>query len=168
MRHGKTQIDFDRFASTLVHEGTHAFLHRLHAPRLIPHWVNEGLAELTAERVLDERSVAAEEAAMLARVYVRYDWPLDDLLTSAAPIGVEQYGLACSVVAYLDQRGPNRLASLIRSLKEGQSISEALAGAYDGLGTAQLDADWRQWIREHDAVLNPPDTEDARLPWRRR
>ena len=168
LRHGKTPIDFDRFASTLVHEGTHAFLHRLHAPRLIPHWVNEGLAELTAERVLDERCVAAEEAAMLARVYVRYDWPLGDLLPSAAPIGVEQYGLACSVVTYLDQQGPDRLASMIRSLKEGRSIAEALAHGYDGLTTAQLEADWRRWVRANDPVLNPPDTEDARLPWRRR
>ncbi len=168
LRHGKTQIDFDRFVSTLVHEGTHAFLHRLHAPRLIPHWVNEGLAELTAERVLGERSVAAEEAAMLARVYVRYDWPLGDLLASAAPISVEQYGLACSVVTFLDLQGPDRLASLIRSLKEGQSIPNALAQSYDGMSTAQLDADWRQWVRVHDPVLNPPDTEDTRLPWRRR
>jgi len=168
LRHGTTQIDFDRFASTLVHEGTHAFLHRLYAPRLIPHWVNEGLAELTAERILGERGVAAEEAAMLARVYVRYDWPLGDLLASAAPIGVEQYGLACSVVTYLDHRGSDRLASMIRSLKDGESIPDALAHAYSGLTTAQLEADWRQWVREHDPVLNPPDTEDSRLPWRRR
>jgi len=167
LRHGRERLDFDRFASTMVHEETHAFLHRLHAPRLIPHWVNEGLAELTAERVLGVRSVAAEEAAMLARVYVRYDWPLDDLLTSAAPIGVEQYGLACSVVTYLDQLGANRLAALIRFLKDGQTIPEALAHAFDGLTPGQLEADWRRWVRTTDPVLNPPDTEDSRLPWRR-
>lgn len=167
LRWGHTDIDFDRFAATLVHEGTHAFVHRLYSPRLIPHWINEGLAELMSERVLGDRSDAGEEAAMLARAYVRNDWPLGDLLTSTGPIRVEQYGLACSVVTYLEHLGTKRFAGLIRSLKEGKPLAEALAANYDGLTAERLEADWRAWIRKTDPVLNPPDTEDSRIPWRR-
>ncbi len=166
LRQGKTRIDRDRFASTLVHEGTHAFLHRLYAPRLIPNWVNEGLAEMMSERVLGDRSVAGEEAALLARVYVRYDWPITDLLKSTGPIGVEQYGLACSVVSYLQQLGGDRLAGMIRELKGGVTTETALSTSYDGLTLTRLESDWRAWIKKNDPVLNPPDTEDARLPWR--
>jgi len=167
LRHGNSPVDFDRFAATLVHEGTHAFIHRLYSSQLIPHWVNEGFAEVISERVLGDRSDAAEEAAMLARAYVRYDWPLGDLLTDAGPIRVEQYGLACSVVGYLEKRGTDRFAELVRLLKKGRSITAGLAGAYDGLTPQRLERDWRAWVREHDPVLHPPMTEDNRLPWRR-
>ena len=115
LRQGRSDADFDRFAGTLVHEGTHGFLHRLPlggeppvresclAPRrLIPHWVNEGYADLVAERVLGDRCPNAENAALLARQYVRYDWPITALLEHAGPIEVHQYALAHSVVMYLE------------------------------------------------------------------
>jgi len=92
-RQGDSPLDRDRFASTLVHEGTHAVIHRLFSSRLIPHWVNEGYAELIAQRVLGDRCVAGGNASLLALQYVRYDWPLGGLLASSGPISVHQYSV---------------------------------------------------------------------------
>jgi len=149
VRQGRSEADFDRFACTLVHEGSHAFMHRLYSTRLIPHWVNEGYAELTAERVLGERCETAEKAALLARQFVRYDWPLGGMLESVAAIEVHEYPLAHSLVAHLEGLGRPRFAGFVRSLKEGRTTAEALAANYDGMTLAQLEQSWRSAIRSN-------------------
>lgn len=147
LRQGRSAGDLDRFASTLVHEGTHAFLHRLYSSRLIPHWVNEGYADLVAERVLGDRSPAGENAELLAKQIVRYDWPLGDLLKQSGPIRVDQYPIAHSVVAFLEQKDSNALAGFIRALKSGMGVESALDAQY-GISTVdRLETHWRQWVR---------------------
>jgi hypothetical protein len=143
---GRRPGDFDRFAYTLVHEGTHAFMHRFHNNRLIPHWVNEGYAELMAEAVLGDKCAAGEKADLLARQYARFDWPLGDLLRRAGPIEVHEYPLAASVVTYLHTRGRERFAGFIRGLKEGHDLPRALADHYAGMTVERLEAEWRQWV----------------------
>lgn len=152
VRTGKTTDDFDRFASTLVHEGTHAFIHRLYSNRLIPHWINEGFADLMAERVLGDRSYTGENAALLAKPYVRYDWPISDMLLSTDPIGVEQYPLAHSLVAYLQNRERNSFVRLMGDLKQGDSFVTALSRNYNGLTIEQLDRQWRNAVRSLEWV----------------
>ena len=152
LRQGSSPADFDRLATTLVHEGTHAFLHRLHSTRLIPHWVNEGYADLIAERVLGHRCPTGENAALLAKQYIRYDWPIDSLLNSSGPIAVHEYPLAHSVVAYLERFNRSAFAGFIRNLKEGQDVSAALAEAYDDMTLKQLEAGWRTSIRTANAL----------------
>ncbi len=142
-RQGRTAADFDLFAGTLVHEGTHAFLHRLYSSRLIPHWVNEGYAELVSERVLGARCDAGGKAALLARQFVRYDWPLNGLLESTAPIQVYEYPLAHSLIAHLEALGRQRFSGFIQGLKNGQTTAEALAANYDGMTLDQLERNWR-------------------------
>jgi hypothetical protein len=149
LRQGRSEADFDRFACTLVHEGSHAFMHRLYSTRLIPHWVNEGYAELTAERVLGEHCDTAEKAALLARQFVRYDWPLGGMLESVAAIEVNEYPLAHSLVAHLEGLGRPRFAGFVRGLKDGRTTAEALAVNYDGMTLAQLEQSWRSAIRSN-------------------
>lgn len=155
LRQGRSPGDLDRFASTLVHEGTHAFLHRLHSSTLIPHWVNEGYADLVAERVLGDRCPAGENAALLARQIVRYDWPLGDLLKQAGPIEVHQYPVAHSVVSFLERKGHSAFAGFIRSLKAGMSIEAALDARYGIATVDQLEAQWRRSIRASDPWSSP-------------
>ncbi len=150
LQRGRSKGDFDRFACTLVHEGTHAFLHRRYSTRLIPHWVNEGCADLMAERVLGDHCDNAENAALLAKQYVRYDWPVREFLHDVGPIGIHQYPLAYSVVAYLESLGAGRFTAFIRGLKEGQPLGAALAMHYDGLTLDQLEERWRSAIRATD------------------
>jgi hypothetical protein len=155
VRQGGSDIDRNRFATTLVHEGSHAFLHRLYAPTLIPHWVNEGLADLIAERVLGDGCVTAENADLLARQFVRYDWPLGEMLSTPEPIEVHQYPVAHSVVGFLMDQGEDRFAGFVRGLKEGQTTAVALAGSYDGITLDELEAGWRRWVadrRTHEGI----------------
>jgi len=147
LQQGRTPADLDRFACTLVHEGTHAFVHRLYAPRLIPPWVNEGLAEYMAEEVLRERCPAGEKAVLLRRQYARYGWSLGGMLGDLDPLKVHQYPLAHSLVAYLQEHGQERFAGFIRSLKEGRTAAQALAANYDGLTLAGLEANWRSAVK---------------------
>ena len=140
---GRADADYDRFASTLVHEGTHAFIHRFHSSRLIPHWVNEGYAELMSERVLGDRCFAGEKADLLARQYARYDWSIAELLRGVGPIEVHQYSLAASVIQFLEALDPAALAGFIRSLKEGRRTAEALAINYPSMDLARLEAAWK-------------------------
>lgn len=152
-RMGSTPADYNRFACTLVHEGTHAFLHRIFGSMLLPHWVNEGYAELSAERVLGERCPALENADLLARSYARFDWPVADFLSRLSSIEVHQYPLAHSVISYLEVRSPQGLVRFIRDLKRGSELSTALAGNFDGLTVLELDRAWKDWIRES---MSPP------------
>lgn len=144
---GPSETQRRRFACTLVHEGTHAFVHRLGGGRLIPNWVNEGLAELMTERVLGEDSYAGETSALLARQYVRYDWPLQGLLESTGTIAVQEYPLAHSVVAFLDAKGEGRLRAFVLGLREGLSTQDALGQAYEGMTSDKLEQGWREEVR---------------------
>jgi hypothetical protein len=163
VRQGDSKLDFERFAMTLVHEGTHAFLHRLYSPALIPHWVNEGYADLMAERVLGEQSTTGETAALLARQYVKYDWPIGRILTNSGAIAVEEYAVAHSVVAYLDGRSGG-LAPFIRALKAGKSPPDALAESFAGLTIEQLEKDWRAHILAADPLAMTPGSESKGTP----
>jgi hypothetical protein len=152
---GRTEADYDYFAATLVHEGTHAFIHRFHSSRLIPHWVNEGCAELMSERVLGARSFAGEKADLLARQYARYDWSITEFLRGVGPIEVHQYPLAASVIGFLEAMDPAAFARFIRSLKDGVRTEEALAINYPGMDLARLEAAWRNTIGEEKVRAFP-------------
>ena len=150
LRRGRTEEDFDRFVCTLMHEGTHAFVHRLYTPRLIPNWINEGLAELMAEKVLQDRCPTAETAELLAAQYVEYDWPVANLIRSAGPIAVHHYPIAHSLIAYLASRGDDQLRGFVKRLKEGDGTATALAGQYQGMNFDGLEQGWRTWISERN------------------
>lgn len=148
VRPGTTPADLDRFACTLVHEGTHAFLHRLYSHQLLPPWVNEGMAELTVESVLPDRCDTGETAALLARGFAANGWELGNFITGSDAVEVQQYPLAHSLIAYLQSRGPKGLPAFIRSLKQGRTVTQALAEAFDGLTPNELDRAWRASNRE--------------------
>lgn len=152
LRFGDSQVDYDQFAWTLAHETTHAFLHRWHSTRLIPHWVNEGIAERSAQRVLGARCPAWNNAQMLASQYVKHNWPVRPMLASAGPIDTHEYPLAHSIIAFLDSLGPGKLAGFVRQLKDGRSIADALADQWEGMTVESLDQRWRDWVRAADVA----------------
>lgn len=156
LRSGHAPDDFDRFYCTLVHEGTHAFLHRAFSTRLIPHWVNEGLADLSADHVLGDVCHRRADANLLARAYVRNDWPIETFLSFAGPIGVEHYPLACGVMDMLEQRNRDGLVDMVRRLKAGESIEASLAGAFGGATPQTVESEWRQRVRQMNPDLHAP------------
>lgn len=146
LRQGQKPHDFDRFACTLAHEGTHAFLHRLYSTTLIPHWVNEGYAELIAAQVMGERCPGDGNATLLAQQYVKRNWPISDFIQGVGPIAVYHYALAHSLVRFLHERGPDRWAGFIRGLKSGQTVAEALRQNYEEMTLEQMEVLWREHI----------------------
>src|SRR5690606_11851392 len=63
---GEVHIAFFRqpaemqFAHVLVHESVHGFLHRYRSPVHVPTWINEGLAEYIAFRLLPKATVVPQ------------------------------------------------------------------------------------------------------------
>lgn len=160
---GTSEVDFDQMVQTLVHEGTHAFLHRVPPYGLIPHWVNEGLAEWVCEKVLGDRSPAGEKAELLAGLYVRKDWPITNLLTGRGPIEVQQYALSHSVVGFLLARSRDVFADFLRQLKTGVATEEALKGSY-GSTLKDLEREWREAVRSAEAAEHPGNAPPPPLP----
>lgn len=148
LRRGRAPEDFERFEYTLVHEGTHAFLHRLYAPRHIPHWINEGVAEFMSDLVLGARCPAKGNADLLAAQYVRHDWPVAPLLAGVEPIGVHQYAIAHSLVTHLAGMKEGTLRGIIKRLKAGDGFPEALSAEFGELTVSQFEHRWRERVRQ--------------------
>ncbi|MCG3131747.1 MAG: hypothetical protein FLDDKLPJ_02552 [Phycisphaerae bacterium] len=151
---GQTREDWKRFLCTLVHEGSHAFLHRLHASRLIPGWINEGYADLMTERVLGEDSFTGECAALLGKAFARHDWPVHNLMRGSGPILVHQYPVAHSLVGWLESRDSRSFMRFILLLKEGNPVETALASAFEGMSLEAWESGWRASCR--DPETTPP------------
>ncbi len=145
---GRSAQEWQRFVATLVHEGSHAFLHRFHTSRLIPVWINEGYAELMTERVLKERSPAAENADLLARQFVKFDWPVRNLMRGTGAIEVHQYPIAHSLLAWLEAHDPAKFAAFMAGMKDGLGVEEALKSSFDGMTLDDWEFRWRQAIKE--------------------
>ncbi|MCC7293283.1 MAG: hypothetical protein IT449_14585 [Phycisphaerales bacterium] len=144
---GRSPQEWQRFVGTLVHEGSHAFLHRFRTSRLIPVWLNEGYAELMTERVLQDQCPAAENAALLARQFVKFDWPVRNLMRGTGPIEVHQYPIAHSLVAWLEAGDPAKFAVFMAALKDGSGVEEALKASFEGMTLDDWEARWRQAIK---------------------
>ena len=111
--------------------------------RLVPAWLNEGLAEYANPYPSSSYIRALERAISDGRLL-----PLSSL---TRPPGRPEdvilfYGEAESAVTYLvDEYGPLPLQSLLQQLREGAPIDDALMAAYR-LDRDRLEARWRQSI----------------------
>ncbi len=129
-----------QFHSTLVHEGSHAFLGRYRTNRYIDTWINEGVAEYMAAEVVPgswERRLYIRTTKKILEdktdiSFIFEGWSLDS----------RNYGLAQSLVRYLIARDTKAFIQLIELIKQGKSDDEALKTAYD-LTKEQLAKDWR-------------------------
>jgi hypothetical protein len=142
-RLGSRPEDIDQFATTLVHEGTHAFMHCYVSPRKLPVWLEEGLADYVAERVVPERSHTGENAERLSRQYVEQRKAIAELFEmNESPPG-EWYPIAHSLVDFMIRRDDAAFVALIDDIKGGMSFANALARHYKGMSLANLEQAWR-------------------------
>jgi len=145
-RRGTDPAALDRFAATLVHEGTHAFVHGCGGAGNIPGWLNEGLAEYVSEVVLGERCLAGEAASMVARQYVLRDLPIRDLLRRPGTPQPHEYPVAHSLVRFLFRRSPDAFAAFLAECRGSPSVERALQEHY-GMTLAALEAAWQDAVR---------------------
>lgn len=142
-RQGGSCAARDAFAATLIHEGTHAFLHRYGSSHRLPMWVNEGLANYVADGVLGDRCPNDHAAAATARAVVRGGYDIGPVFAADAMLDARYYAVAHSLVALLIDRDAAGFVGMIDDLKAGATVGSALLERY-GLTLETLERAWRE------------------------
>jgi hypothetical protein len=136
----------DELAATLVHEGSHAFLHRYHGDSPVPSWFNEGLADHVTGLVLGRRCEQGREALQEAAEWVRNDpQVLSKMLAKDDKLPGQYYPVAQSVVAFLVQADGRAFVQLIQGLKNTEPFGQVLQRTY-GASVGQLNVQWQKWL----------------------
>lgn len=151
-RLGSEVADLDRFATTLVHETSHAFMHAYGSARPLPPWLSEGLADFVAERVLSGGCRTGENAAAVARQYVYHHKSVQSIFQADAELPAHYYPVSHSMVDFLIQLDRRAFVSFVGGIKSGVAPGQALADHYGGMTTLSLEREWRQ----HILHLYPP------------
>jgi hypothetical protein len=143
----------------LDHELVHIILGRAFAPRRVPHWLQEGAAQVLARQLrpeLTERLAAGQLGDNLLS--------LDDLTRSfpADPVRARlAYAQAADFVAWLQNtHGDDALREITQALAQGESVEMALRGA-TGEDLRALDAAWRERLASTPIWLSPLVTDTA-------
>ncbi len=135
----------DRFKETMVHEGTHAFLHFYRVPGRVPRWVQEGTAQyyefeefpksaiLTTINGIVTNGVKSGKILGIA--------PLEESDRPKLGTDVEGYAWCYTYVSYLIHVDPKKYAEFIRGMKAGLEPQEALKKAF-GWDYAQLQKEY--------------------------
>lgn len=114
------------FASVLVHETSHGFLHRIRSSGRIPLWMNEGLSEWIAQVVVpqsDHVQGRFSEALPILRTQGSLG---GDFLNEDGRIESWQYGAAAVLTQFLISNDANAYRAMITAIKEGYTWQEAL------------------------------------------
>ncbi|MEM6551424.1 MAG: hypothetical protein AAF750_04770 [Planctomycetota bacterium] len=115
------------FFNLLVHESTHAFLARYYSRERVPSWLNEGMAETLASRMVSQAS--SDRKLAFARDRARQGWVPDPdrfFDETHIPLEPEYYGAAQAVTRYLIRHDRRQYIELIRAIKDGKTDEEAL------------------------------------------
>ena len=113
------------FGHVLVHETSHGFVHRYLSSARAPSWLNEGMADWLADKVVKGRKIKDRQRASAARVKLKNDW--NDVLNIPRITG-EQYGICSVLVEILVARdsGKGQFKKFIDGIKEGYSAQQCL------------------------------------------
>lgn len=132
---GKVIIAFYRqpdemdFATILVHESVHGFLHRYRSPVHIISWVNEGLAEVIAyELVPKSRQIPLKQRNARSEMIERGGIGKD--FFTADQIEPWQYGVASGLTTFMIKQRKKGYVAFINGIKDGMSWQESLTTNY--------------------------------------
>jgi len=121
------QADEKDLAHVLVHEATHGFLARYQSRIHVPNWLNEGLADYVADKLVDAKWYPRR--ANDSRKYVQSRGRLDDFLT-ANNINFEHYGVAYDITDMMIQENRKGYVQVIQGIKQGMSVEDAFKEKY--------------------------------------
>lgn len=120
------------FAHVLVHEAVHAFVHRYRSHPHIVSWVNEGLAEHIAHKLVQNRGFGHSNFASDqhdARRWLRYFGSMRGMF-HAQPIDGWQYPVAGQLCGFMIAQSPKRYKAFIDAMKDGKTWHAALVEDY--------------------------------------
>ncbi len=122
------------FATILVHESVHGFLHRYRSPVHVVSWANEGLADLiAAELVPKGRRVQRKQHR--AKAILKKQGHMGGDFFDAQQIMAWQYGVASELTAFMLKRHKKGYVAFINGIKDGLS--------------------WRQSLKQHFGATTP-------------
>jgi hypothetical protein len=128
------------FATVLVHETSHGFMHRYKSTVHVPAWINEGIADWVAGTVVGQLDDEVRDRQFDAVALVRSTGSVGaDFYNDGARFDRTQYGIASSLVEILLKIDGKKYRKLIDGVKEGLDSEEALRQAY-GVGFDELTA----------------------------
>lgn len=132
-----------KWARTLTHEFTHAFLHRYRGDRLIPRWLNEGVAEVIAngQFPLPPNSTHRAVARQIANERRDLSFLFDD---ENVPDG-QYYPVMETMAQMLIGRDRRRFVAMVDAIKDGADPADALKSSY-GLDYNRLVIEWRRYV----------------------
>ncbi len=115
------------FAGALVHETSHGFVARYRSDLKASSWLNEGMADWIANRIVKSDSLQARQAQSAKLIQERRS--LDGFFQQAQISG-DQYGIASSMVGILLEIDPNKFRRFFVGIKEGLSEEDSLQQAF--------------------------------------
>jgi hypothetical protein len=132
-----------RWAYTLTHEFTHAFVDRYRNSRPIPRWLNEGVAEVIAQSQFPQpdRRVMARNMAADRREFTDYEFLFDD---EQMP-GGEWYPVMQTMVETLITKDRQNFLQLFDAIKDNEKPEKAMKRIY-GWEYPDLVREWRLYV----------------------
>jgi hypothetical protein len=123
--------DPNDFAQMLVHETSHGFMFRYRTPRILPSWINEGMAEWIG-RTLVPASTAVRGKEQASLVTMRATHSMQGIFDSDLIIKIpNSYGIASSLTTFMIQADQKKYVTFIDGIKEGKTWQESLKDSYN-------------------------------------
>ena len=115
------------FASALVHETSHGFVARYRSNLRAPSWLNEGMADWIAHRIVKNDVIMARQKK--GAQFIQQQRTLNGFF-EATQISGDQYGVASSIVGLLLENDPNKFRRYFVGIKEGLTEEDSLQQAF--------------------------------------
>lgn len=142
-----TGDDPDYFATVLVHETSHGFIFCYQTRVQVPSWVNEGMAEVIASKMVPSSKGVQRKEELFIKSMMESPQPRlgESFFVTDQNIPADRYGSATSMTRFLIQNDQAKYVQFIRLLKEGMHWEEALQSSYRA-NKQQLVAAYGRWI----------------------
>jgi hypothetical protein len=131
------------WAYILTHEFTHAFIARYRTYAIIPHWLNEGVAEVVAHT---QFTSGYNLYAFVRDREAKDNRVLKDILRDKGRLKGDDYPVVQTVVEYLQGIRRDAFLPFFNDIKDGMDPEKALKANYD-MNYDQLEEAWRRQIK---------------------
>lgn len=117
------------FASVLVHETAHGFVHRFRSNVHITSWLNEGIADwIAGVAVPATNAISRRQSDGIA--FMRTNGSMGGFFDEGKKLTPTDYGIASNLTQFMLQSDPNLYRAFLTGIKDGYSIEEALKLTY--------------------------------------
>ena len=127
----------------LTHEFSHAFFARYRSNAFVPKWLNEGLAEVIAEKVYPRYG-----ALNTARMAARNGKSIAEIFNDRTLAGADMYPVMMTLVQALHDEDPRKFMQYVDRIKAGEDPEKLLEEMYE-VDYRGLEAAWRRHMLQN-------------------